>query len=271
MRSIILLTSLVFSLSAAAVLSGCNSSDAVSIASPTNSEGVVATVVNAGCTVTQTASGATVSCADGSSATIEDGIIGIQGSMGATGPAGSAGAAGSTGPQGQAGNTGPTGIVGPTGPQGTQGVAGTAAPYFRVRDGTNAVIGEFLVGYSPADLAMMVGSHTLGVIAVYNVATTSTTKMVAQKLYYVNADCVGSLYADQSVPSKTVFRNGASAYKADSASMAQVTPASYRVTDAAGTCTNGSAAYGWYFSNVQVFSDSSFPVTVSMPMQIEVQ
>ena len=69
------------------------------------------------CSVTQEGDNATVSCSDGTTATIEGGA-------GVPGPMGTPGAAGAVGPQGPAGPAGAS-VVGPQGPTGPAGPAGT--------------------------------------------------------------------------------------------------------------------------------------------------
>ena len=91
-------------------------------------------------TVTQTASGATITITDKNGTTTADvakGAKGDKGDTGATGPKGDKGDTGDTGPQGPKGDTGETGATGPqgpkgdtgaTGPQGIQGETGATGP-----------------------------------------------------------------------------------------------------------------------------------------------
>lgn len=93
------------------------------------------------CSVSQTASGATITCEDGTSAVVANGSDGAPGADGLSiiGPMGPAGAdstvPGPAGPQGERGLTGATGpagadstVPGPTGPQGERGLTGATGP-----------------------------------------------------------------------------------------------------------------------------------------------
>ncbi|MGB8294901.1 MAG: hypothetical protein WCG85_05690, partial [Polyangia bacterium] len=70
------------------------------------------------CSVADNGNGTkTITCADGTHATISDGA---PGASGATGPAGPQGATGPAGPMGPQGPSGPAGEAGPMGPAGSE-------------------------------------------------------------------------------------------------------------------------------------------------------
>ena len=118
------------------VLYGCDTqsdSNAPDIAYSVGTPGAVAPVVvaqsplpaSATCTVTQTSGGATITCPDGTSATISNGSTGASGKAGPQGAPGVAGTSvvGPVGPRGPQGAAG-IGTVGPQGPVGAQGEPG---------------------------------------------------------------------------------------------------------------------------------------------------
>ena len=79
-------------------------------------------------TVTQTASGATITITDLNGTTTANISNGTDGAQGETGPQGPAGPQGPTGPTGPQGPTGPAGPQGPQGPTGATGATGATGP-----------------------------------------------------------------------------------------------------------------------------------------------
>lgn len=89
--------------------------------------------VNGSCSVANAAGVVTITCPDGTSASVRsgadgvdgrDGVDGASGVRGPQGPQGPVGAPGAQGLQGPAGAVGSPGATGPTGPQGAQGPVG---------------------------------------------------------------------------------------------------------------------------------------------------
>jgi hypothetical protein len=76
------------------------------------------------CSVQQSGTSATVSCTDGTNATLLGGAQGPAGPMGVAGPAGPKGDTGTTGATGSTGATGPQGPAGPKGDTGAKGADG---------------------------------------------------------------------------------------------------------------------------------------------------
>ena len=96
------------------------------------------------CSVTQTASGATLTCTDGTSASLLNGNDGLDGAQGLQGPIGPPGATGPAGPQGAQGAPGQQGPAGPMGPAGQKGEPGV--------DGS---IGQILVGINGIEVGRL--------------------------------------------------------------------------------------------------------------------
>lgn len=71
-----------------------------------------------------TVSGNVITCPDGSTTTVTNGVNGSQGATGQTGATGATGSAGATGAQGSTGATGAVGATGATGPKGATGATG---------------------------------------------------------------------------------------------------------------------------------------------------
>ena len=88
------------------------------------------------CSVTQAASGATLTCTDGTSASLLNGNDGLDGAQGLQGPIGPPGATGPAGPQGAQGATGEQGPVGAVGPKGDAGQSAYALWLSLGNDGT---------------------------------------------------------------------------------------------------------------------------------------
>ncbi|NHM15797.1 hypothetical protein GMI69_03805 [Eggerthellaceae bacterium zg-887] len=104
-------------------------------------------------TVTQTASGATITITDKNGTTIADianGAKGDKGDTGEQGPKGDTGERGLQGTQGEVGPQGPTGATGATGPAGADGTV--FAPQSPL-DLTNGVLSVDLSAYAPLSLA----------------------------------------------------------------------------------------------------------------------
>jgi hypothetical protein len=128
------------------------------------------------CTVTQTPTAATVTCPDGTTATVQNGSQGIQGVPG------------------QVGSTGQTGATGATGPQGDPGAAGTVITAVQFCPGfTPTYSSDFPeVGLCIAGQLYGVYSTNGGFLALLPPGTYSSNGITATCTFTISDNCVVS-------------------------------------------------------------------------------
>lgn len=170
---------------------GCNSSSDTPLSGVATASGAQAVTMMAtqGCTSAPTTGGATITCADGSSAFIPSGVQGVTGGTGAQGNQGSAGVQGSQGVQGATGAQGPQGVAGPT---------GGAAPYYTATDGSGTPIGSYVMSMDLTHVTIWFNSSQAAVV--YNTTGTMASLYMPNSnetltpIFYATPGCTGTAY-----------------------------------------------------------------------------
>lgn len=173
------------------VSSGCDSAATPAVVNFDSGETPVATplfATSAGCTVSQTATGATVSCTDGTTAVITNGVAGTTGSLGLKGATGYSGASGSNGSNGS---------VGPTGAAGSPG---TSAPVYILEKADGTFVSDNVIGYVPFIVGTLVPAVVTvmdtanNAVASYDSSHGNLTGNTGGLVYFDGLSCTGNAY-----------------------------------------------------------------------------
>lgn len=202
------------------------------------------------CSITQTGAGATITCDDGSTATVSNGAAGATGSAGAQGV------------QGIQGVQGATGVAGSTGATGSAGSNGTNGSPFSVSYGTTTLTALSNLKFMTAVSQYMYFLNTT-TSDIVGVDTTGTLIQI-KKMYFTEAGCTGimAVMGDSTLP---YFKNEVFLNETANKGLEPYLRNTTGVTIAAGTsmssyedstgCTNqvqASAAIGYEMSYVSV-------------------
>jgi len=185
------------------ITAGCegavSSMNADSPLSTGNQAAQASTSVSGSCSVSQSGNTATITCTDGTSASIS----------GAAGSTGAVGATGATGPTGATGSAGATGAAGAAGAQGAQGVAGTAGAagadgrWFKVKDADNTVVGDRLISTTGGGISanLFVYDQTDDAVAWYDLNGFLPSTV---DVYFAGANCTGQGYVQANLHGKAI-------------------------------------------------------------------
>jgi len=164
------------------IASACSSPDTAQTTSLIT-HGAAASIPTSGCSVTQSGGTAVITCADGTTASINNGSAGAAGSSGAVGNPGA------TGPAGAAGGVGAQGAAGVTGPTGAQGLAGK----FHAVSNTGVTIGdEFIQQYNDgSSMGATLVHYDLGDVYTYY---DGGSLGGVEYMYFAGTGCTGQAY-----------------------------------------------------------------------------